>query len=213
MIKWKNIAFLGLSGLVLGACSAETDADTTPNAEEQSSVVVTSESEKVTESKKADTGSAVGKRSNPAPLNEPQEMEVRYYDNDSEGIDGKVMITVSNVMRGEEAYNQLIEENEFNDAAPEGHEWVIFDVKMTLEEGSMDDPFNTSMISITPISSDGSEVPQNTYATFADGTDFGWKDIYEGGTDSGKVGKIIPINDETTIEISDMQNSIFFTLQ
>ena len=211
--KWRSIAFIGLSGLVLGACGGDADTDTTTNVEEESSVVVKNESEEVVESEKADTGSAVGKRSNPAPLDEPQEVAVQYYDDNGEEIDGKVMITVSNVVRGEEAYNQLLEENEFNEDAPEGHEWVIFDVKMTLEEGSMDEPFNTSMINIIPISSDGSEVPQTSYATFTDGTDFGWKDLYEGGTDSGKVGKIVPIDDETTIKLSDMQNNTFFTLK
>ena len=95
---------------------------------------------------------------------------------------------------------------------PEGFEWVIFDLKATLDEGSADDPFNTVNLSVTPVASDGSEVAQPFYATFETGTDFGFKDLYQGGTDEGKKGLIVPVGDETLVEITDWNTSVFFKL-
>ena len=207
MNKFKYASLIGLSGLVLAACSepsevtVESKDAATETTEEVSSIV-----ESVAET------SAPGKRSNPVSVGETATWDVIYSDAEYNRLDGTVTTSISNVVRGEEAYNQLYSYNEFNEAAPEGYEWVIFDMTLTLDEGSEDDPFNTSTIFMTPIASDGSEVSQTDYATFEDGAAFGWKDLYKGGNDSGKVGLIVPVGDDTLIEISDMNTSVFYSL-
>lgn len=208
MKKIKFITLLGLSSLLLVACGESSDV----TVESSNSDSTTTAAEVSSEAKSSEETSVPGKRSNPVLIGESASWDVLYSDADYVQLEGTVTTTISNLVRGEEAFNYLMEANQFNEAAPEGYEWIIFDMSLVLDEGSEDDPFNTSTILITPISSDGSEVAQSTYATFEDGTDFGWKDLYKGGKDSGKVGLIIPQGDETLIEISDMNTSVFYKL-
>ncbi|MBT2732043.1 hypothetical protein [Carnobacterium sp. ISL-102] len=206
MKKIKYITLLGLSSLLLVACGESSDVTVESSNSDSTTAEVSSEA------KSSEETSVPGKRSNPVSIGESASWDVLYSDADYVQLEGTVTTTISNLVRGEEAFNYLMEANEFNEAAPEGYEWIIFDMSLVLDEGSEDDPFNTSTILITPISSDGSEVAQSAYATFEDGTDFGWKDLYKGGKDSGKVGLIIPQGDETLIEISDMNTSVFYKL-
>ena len=208
MNKLKYASLIGLSGLMLAACSEPSEV----TVESKEAVAeTTEESSSVVESVATET-TAPGKRSNPVAIEQSATWGVMYSDAEYNQLDGTVTTTISNVIRGEEAFNQLIAANEYNEAAPEGYEWVIFDMSLTLDEGSEDDPFNTSTIFMTPIASDGSEVSQTDYATFEDGAAFGWKDLYKGGNDSGKVGLIVPVGDDTLIEISDMNTSVFYSL-
>lgn len=207
MKNFKYITLLGLSSLLLAACGESSEVTVeSANSDSAAAEVASSETESLEET------STPGKRSNPVSIGESATWDVVYSDADYNPLEGTVTTTISNVVRGEEAYNQLVAANEYNESAPEGYEWVIFDMSLTLDEGSQDDPFNTSSITITPIASDGSEVPQSSYATFEEGTDFGWKDLYKGGSDSGKFGLIIPEGDETLIEVSDMNTSVFYKL-
>ena len=203
----KKYLLLFGSALVLAACGTSSDVEV---SEEASSTA--SASSEAASAVSEETVSAPGKRSNPVSVGQSATWDVVYYDAESNRIDGVVTASISNVVRGEEAYNQLIAANPYNEAAPEGFEWVIFDLKATLDEGSADDPFNTVNLSVTPVASDGSEVAQPFYATFETGTDFGFKDLYKGGTDEGKKGLIVPIGDETLVEITDWNTSVFFKL-
>lgn len=207
MNKFKYITLLGFSSLLLASCGESSDVTVESNDSESVTEEVASEVESSEET------SAPGKRSNPVAIGESATWDVLYSDADYNPLEGTVTTKISNVIRGEEALNQLMTANEFNEAAPEGYEWVIFDMSLTLDEGSEDDPFNTSTIMITPIASDGSEVDQSSYATFEDGTEFGWKDLYKGGNDAGKVGLIVPEGDDTLIEVSDMNTSVFYNLK
>lgn len=210
MNKIKYTTLLCFSSLLLVACGSPSDV--TVESTDTSSIT-TQEVSSESEAESSEKASTPGKRSNPVTIGESATWDVIYYDDESNSLDGTVTATLSNVVRGEEALNQLMEANPYNEAAPEGYEWAIFDMSLTLEEGSEDDPFNTSTISITPIASDGSEVSQSDYATFEEGSDFGWKDLYKGGNDSGKVGVIVPEGDETLIRVSDMNTSVFYELE
>ena len=207
MNKFKYMTLLGFSSLLLAACGESSDVTVeSSNSDSAPTEEVSSEAES------SEQVSVVGKRSNPVALGDEATWTVMYSDADYEPLEGEITTSISNVVRGEEALALLKGDNPYNEAAPEGYEWVIFDVSLTLVEGSEDDPFNTSVVSITPIASDGSEVAQNDYATFADGTDFGYKDLYKGGTDAGKVGLIVPVEDKTLIELTDWNTSVFYSL-
>lgn len=205
----KKTLLLLSTALLLGACGSSASEEKV-TTKEVDKVEQTSTEENKTEEK---TESEVGKRSNPVPVGQSATWDVIYGDSNDEPVDGTVTTTISNIVRGDEAYQQLVSENEYNEEAPEGYEWLVFNLKLTLDEGSEDDAFNTSQISIVPIASDGSEVDQTIYPTFSDGTDFGFKDVYKGGSDDGKVGLIVPIEDETLIELTDWNNSVFFKVQ
>ena len=208
MNKFKYVTLLGFSSLLLAACGESSDVTVESNDGES-----TATEEVSSEAESSEQVSEVGKRSNPVALGDEATWTVLYSDADYEPLEGKITTKISNVVRGDEALTLLKADNPYNEAAPDGYEWAIFDVSLTLVEGSEDDPFNTSVVSITPIASDGSEVAQNDYATFADGTDFGYKDLYKGGTDSGKVGLIVPVEDETLIELTDWNTSVFYSIK
>lgn len=212
----KKYLLLFVSAMLLGACSDSDSAQVTTqdsDTEENSESVETKEDTTKTAESDEAKESEVGNRSNPVPLGKSATWNVLYGDSNDEPIEGTITTTISDIVRGDEAYQQLLTDNEFNEEAPEGYEWLLFNLKLTLDDGSDDDAFNTSQISIIPIASDGSEVDQTTYATFAEGTDFGYKDIYKGGTDEGKVGLLVPVDDDTLIELTDWNSGVFFSLK
>jgi len=168
--------------------------------------------EKIETEPQTESVSEVGKRSNPIPLGQTATFSNDYYSNNGETIEATISVTLSNVVRGEEAYSYLIGVNQFNEAAPDGYEWIVFDATLTLDKGSVDDAYYV-MPSLKIIDSSGSEVNQSDYATFATGEEFGYVDIYEGGQSSGKVGKLVPVGSDVLVEFSDWNSSVFFTLQ
>lgn len=179
------------------------------NNKTQFSSTVDSVSESDT-SEKIET--TIGKRSNPISLGTTATFDTQYYTEDGKSIEANMSMTVSNVLRGQEAMNYLTSANQFNEAAPAGKEWVIFDVVMKMNKGSHDDPYYV-MPSFTPVSSNGEEVAQEDYGTLNDGEEFGSKDLYEGGTQTGKVALLVPVGDDTLIEFDDFNSKIFFKLQ
>ncbi len=186
------------------------------SSEESSSSVLAEDIDSSEESSLETTESSseeltIGKRSNPVPLGTTVTFDTEYY-GDSDTIPANVSMTISNVMRGADAYNYLLNANQFNEAAPEGKEWVVFDVTLKLNKGSQDEPYYISN-SFTPISSSGEEVSQEDYGTLGDGEEFGYKDIYEGGEQTGKVALLVPTDDDTLVEFTDLDPGVFFKLQ
>lgn len=169
-------------------------------------------SEETTKETGAEETTELGKRSNPVPLGETITFSTNYYTDAEDKIPASVSMVLSNVIRGDDAYNFLMEANQFNEAAPEGYEWIIFDVSLKLDEGSVDDPYRVSN-TFNVIDSSGSEVTQSGYASFANGEEFGWVDIYEGGKATGKTAVIAPVGDTSLVEFSDWNTNIFFALE
>ncbi|MDB7101834.1 MULTISPECIES: hypothetical protein [Enterococcus] len=188
--------------------STTTDKDAT---DDSSLVDITDNSTELSGSDDASGDSAFGKRSNPVPLDNPITFDTVYYDDEYEEIDTNISLTISNVVRGEEAYNYMISMDEYNEPAPEGKEWVVFDAELTVNKGSQDEPYR-AFSSFIPVSSTGEEVNQESYS-YLGNEEFGNKDLYEGGTDKGKVALLVPIGDDTLIEFNDFTNRIFFKLQ
>ncbi len=201
-------SLLATTTILLMSCGSKTAEVTTEKAETQQEQ--SSPSGKDGEASQKE--SVVGKRSNPVKLGESATFDTEYYDENSETIKSNVTMSISNVIRGEEAYNYLLNANQFNEPAPEGSEWILFDVSYKMNTGSLDDPMFVSP-SMTPIASSGEEVPQDTYGTLNDGESFGDKDLYEGGTSTGKIAKLVPIGDNTLIQYDDWTKKVFFSLQ
>ncbi|MBS5821763.1 MAG: hypothetical protein KIC85_11420 [Enterococcus gilvus] len=197
-----------ISTLGLAGCSGESDS----SRDVQVSKTSTSIADSSTKKEEKSTEAAVGKRSNPVPLGSTATFDTTYYSKDSEDVPANISMTISNVIRGNEAMNYLTNANEFNEAAPEGKEWLLFDVSMKMNKGSQDDAYYVTP-SFIPISSTGEEVSQDTYGTLKDGEEFGNKDLYEGGTQNGKVALLVPTGDNTLVEFQDFDTRVFFKLQ
>ncbi len=207
----KKIVLSGLmvASLTLAACSSNGDVTVTSKSSEKEIPATTEVSKEKEEPKKE---SAVGKRSNPVPLNSTATVDTIYFDDDSNQIEGNISITLSNVIRGQEAFDFLIDANQFNDEAPEGKEWLIFDVALKLNSGSEDDAYHT-MGHFIAVDSTGAEVAQESYATFANDEGFGFKDLYPGGETVGKVGLLVPAGDDVLVEFNDFDTKVFFSLK
>lgn len=207
MKKLLSLGLVTLCGITLAACSSG-DSEVKVSSNSTSTAVTASE----TASSSTAEESAVGKRSNPVPLGSTATFDTTYYAEDGTEINSNISMTISNPLRGQEAYDFLLSENEYNEAAPEGKEWLVFDVKMKMNKGSQDEPYY-AMPSFTPISSNGEEVAQDTYGTFSEGSEFGYKELYEGGELSGKVALLVPTGDDTLISFTDFNSKVFFSLK
>lgn len=211
MKKIKMLGFVLICGLALSACSDSNTQSEASQSTPQSTEVKEVDTKQKEEKKST---SEVGKRSNPIKLGETATFDTTYYTKDGEPLDANLSITLSNVIRGQEALDYLVAANQFNAAPPEGQEWVIVDVALTVNKGDADVPYY-EMGAFTPVSSSGEEVSQAEYPTFANGEDFGGVDLYEGASTTGKIGFLTKINDETILEYTgaDFDTSVFFSLK
>ncbi|MFZ2262916.1 MAG: DUF4352 domain-containing protein, partial [Trichococcus flocculiformis] len=153
--------------------------------------------------------SAAGKRSNPVPLGQAIEIPVEYSNEDwTENYEGTISLQINGITKGQAALDTLMAENQFNEAPPEGMEWVIFDVTMKLLDGNQDTPYTTSP-AFDIISSSGSEIAQDTYGTL-DGNEFNYNDIFPGAEVSGRVVKYAPIGDNFLISYDENFSASFY---
>lgn len=88
-----------------------------------------------------DASSSLGNRSNPVPLGTPHPMSGTFTDYDADGqeFSANIEVTVLSTTRGADAWNIVSAENQFNDPAPEGKEYMINRVKISMSNASSDD--------------------------------------------------------------------------
>ena len=143
------------------------------------------------------------------PLGQSIEIPVEYSNEDwTENYEGTISLQINGVTKGQAAMDTLMAENQFNEAPPEGMEWVIFDVTMKLLDGNQDTPYTTSP-AFDIISSSGSEIAQDTYGTL-DGNEFGYTDLFPGAEASGRVVKYAPMGDNFLISYDENYSAAFY---
>ena len=201
------ISLLILFSLVftISACEDDTGGQVENGSDDTIATTIDSELE--------ESSSNLGKRSNPVPIGQWIEFEDTYYESleSFDAIDGKFKLRITGVERGEEATEQLIKENQFNQAAPEGHEWVIASLEIEMLEGDEDAPY-TVVPFISIVSSSGNEISQDDWATL-DGNEFGHVDLFPGGSHSGRITKYIPDGDDSLMVYEFMlDSSIYFSI-
>ncbi|GEK91181.1 hypothetical protein [Alkalibacterium kapii] len=213
--KFLKILLFSSMSLTLASCSSREVQDT-DSVEDASTETAESTTDQETgndaEAETEESTSELGKRSNPVPVGESITYTETYYGDDMESeYEAEFELKVTDVVRGEEAFNTLKAENEFNEAAPEGMEWAIISLEGQLHQGDEDVPYPVYP-TFTVVDSDGSEVPQDIYGTF-DGNEFGYVDLFPGGTTSGRIAKYMPVDDESLLVLDDMIGSgIYFSL-
>ncbi|WP_368646218.1 hypothetical protein AB4027_04880 [Alkalibacterium putridalgicola] len=159
-----------------------------------------------------ETTAELGKRTNPVPLNESIQFTVQIVDYEAEEYnpeEGLLEVTLSNPVTGDDAYAFLLEENQFNEEAPEGYEWIVFDIEATLLEGDENIPY-MPMPTISTVSESGAESPDGHYATL--NNEFGYIDLFDGGTTSGKQAAIAPVDEPYLIKWSE-ESTVFFDIK
>lgn len=207
MLKFRNALLAVLSIFVLSACgnASTSSADTTSESSETASV----ESNASKETTKTETP-AKGNRTNPYKVGETARLEFEFQGNDGNSYPAVLDLTLSNPLRGEEAYNYLISVTEVNEPAPEGYEWFVVDVTGTLVEGDENVPLEQSA-RLSSVSASGAEAPEAPY--FLE-SDYGDSDLYEGGTTTGPIVTLVPAAEPFTLQLT-LQSSerVFFTLE
>lgn len=190
----KKLVLLGMSAFVLGACGNSTQEEA--NADDTTSTEQTASTESAT--------SEQGKRSNPYTLADTFEMAVQYTDPDSddyETIDGRIKVTFNEVTLGQEAQDFLLSENEFNEEAPEGYQWGVFDTSVELLEGSEDVPFNL-FLTETVYDGEGANV-DNMMASAYSNNQLSDQSIFPGAVAQGNIVLLVPENiDGALMEMS-----------
>ena len=210
-MKLKNAVLLAGSLIALVACGADTvdnEEEVVVDDIEEVETVEESEVEEETSEKESE----YGKRSNPVPVGEWVSIEENLYDDEDNVLDAVLDLRITDVVRGEEALGILKNENQFNEEAPDGHEWVIVSLEAKLVEGDEDVPFNVyPWFSI--IDSTGSEVSQDDWGTL-DGDEYGYVDLFEGGETSGRYVFYTLEGDDTLLSYEQFLNgSTYFSLK
>ena len=210
-MKLKNAVLLAGSLITLVACGADTVENKEEVVVDNTEEVETLEESKV-EEEASEKESEYGKRSNPVPLGEWTSIEESLYDDDENALDAVLNLRITDVIRGEEAFEVLKNENQFNEEAPEGHEWVIVSLEAKLIEGSEDFPF-TVVPWFSIIDSTGSEVSQDDWGTL-DGDEYGYVDLFEGGETSGRYVFYTLEGDDTLLSYEQfLEGSTYFSLK
>lgn len=195
MKKFKLLAMVGICGIALAACGGEeTTSNETANSQESTAI-----ESSVVEEKTVD--SEVGKRSNPYKTGDKIEMNVTYYDDNSESYEGLLNVTVNSVMLGQEAQDFLMSENEYNDEAPEGYQWAVLNTTAELIEGSED--YQLSLLLTEEVfDPSGSSVDQTQVMAFSN-NQLSDQSIFPGASATGDITLLVPTElDGTLMQLS-----------
>lgn len=157
-----------------------------------------------------ESGSAgEGTRSDPMQIGSTAQLDVTIngedYDDRYEAI---VNLVVNDIIIGEEAYDMLMEENQFNDPAPDGYQWALIHSAIELVESETDDYSYRVMDHFEIVEEDGSSAPRENAVT---PDSYGSEDIYSGGTSSGYSSVLVPEDSHFLIKYDGFSsNTVFF---
>ncbi len=156
-----------------------------------------SETTSISESAKQNLGT----RSNPIPFNSPMMLTGEFTDNDAnQDFTASIKVEILSSTRGDAAWQQIIAENQFNEAAPAGKEYIINRVKITMSDASSNDlKTSFSIYDFNYISGSGSSY-SNQSVVLPDALD---NEIYNNGTIEGNVSGLIGVGDSPLLRLSD----------
>jgi hypothetical protein len=197
---------------ILGACQSTKEVTV-----KRSDNVKTEEADKESTTtdieEKAEAESKLGSRSNPVLFQQAATVEDQLYNNEGEEFAIKFELTVTEVIRGDEAFNQLKTMNQFNEAAPDGYEWVLAKTKVKFTESEtqdlsfrIDGMMNFTLVSESGDIYSGDIVPSTE-------PDFSFE-LYVGSEQEGYIGGLVKIGEKAQLRYQDMLDGhIFFNLQ
>lgn len=198
-----------LAILILAACGDIDEKNKREvNSAQDSAVDKVEDKEKEVEEKKE---KAVGTRSNPLPFGDTITVKENIYDDSFNAYASAVDITLLETIRGEEAWTMIQNENQFNEPAEEGYEYVIVKVKGFLKESETDDDsLYFSNMNFNFVSNDGevynwtSVVVPNDLST----------ELYNGGTGEGLIANQVKVGDDFKVSYDSSEGSpVFFYVE
>ena len=191
---------------ILGACGQDTkDVKVKDDAAQQEEV------EKQPEEK--ETQSKLGSRSNPVPFQTTATVDDELYNDEGEAFAIKFDLTVEEVIRGKEAYEQLVAMNEFNEPAPDGYEWVLAKTKVKFIESETEDlAFHIDgTMNFEMVSESGDIYSGDIVGTTE--PDFSFE-MYVGNEKEGYISGLVKTGEKAQLRYEEMLGGqVFFNLQ
>ncbi|MDL4842509.1 hypothetical protein [Aquibacillus rhizosphaerae] len=135
------------------------------------------------------------------------------YNDEGDSFAIKFDLTVTEVIRGEEAYQELQSMNEFNEAAPEGYEWVLAKTKVEFVESETEDIslFMDGTMNFTMISKSGDVYSGDIYAVTE--PDFSFE-MYVGSEKEGYISGLVKAGEKAQLRYEEMiGGQVFFNLE
>lgn len=188
---------------------SDEDPEVTVTDNPDSQTETTSSETEPAEEKPAE--SAVGSRSNPVPLGSTATITGNIYDEDSNSFDATIDITIKEVKRGQEVFDTLVAENEFNEAPAEGFEYMMVTAEATVKDAGTDDfAYLFSGSDFDFISSDGQTYEMVSVVT----PNELFEELYNGGTASGNFVGQVKTGENVILGYEDGEfKNIFFATQ
>lgn len=191
----------------LAACGQDTK-DTEVNEENQQGETAQPE-----EVEKEESKSKLGSRTNPVPFQKTATVDDELYDDEGNTYAIKFDLTVKGVIRGDEAYQKLKSMNEYNEAAPEGYEWVLAETKVKFVESETEDlSFHVDgIMNFEMVSESGDIYSGDVYGTTE--PDFSFE-MYVGNEKEGYISGLVKTGENAQLRYEEMLGGqVFFNLQ
>lgn len=154
---------------------------------------------------------AVGVRSNPLPFGDTITVKENIYDDSYNAYASSLEITLLEMIRGDEAWEVIQNENEFNEPAEEGYEYALVKATGLLKDSETeDDSLLFSTMSFNFVSEDG-DVYDFASAVIPNEL---FKELYSGGTGEGYIVGQVRVGDDFKVSYDSSEGSpVFFFVE
>ncbi|MCM3651356.1 hypothetical protein [Metabacillus litoralis] len=214
----KNSFKLFILGLLtmafLAACGQDTkDIEVKEEENQQGETALKEETAQPEEVEKEETQSKLGSRTNPVSFQKTATVDDELYDDEGNAYAIKFDLTITEVIYGDEAYQKLLSMNEFNEAAPEGYEWVLAKTKVKFVESETEDlAFHIDgIMNFKMVSESGDIYSGDLYGTTE--PDFSFE-MYVGSEKEGYISGLVKTGEKAQLRYEEMLGGqVFFNLQ
>jgi len=209
--KRLSLFFFGLLTIILlGACGPDTKNITVKDENDNKQ----EETEESTETKKGEeTKSKLGSRTNPVLYQTTATVDDELYNDEGDTFPIKFDLTVLEVVRGDAAYDLLKSMNEFNEAAPDGYEWVLAKTKVKFVESETEDlSFHIDgIMNFDMVSESGDIYSGDIYGTTE--PDFSFE-MYVGSEKEGYISGLVKTGEKAQLRYEEiLGGNVFFNMQ
>lgn len=175
-------------------------SDTSSDATDDSASDDTSDDDTYDDSSSTDDSadSDEGTRANPMPLNSPLSLTGTMTDTDTfDSFEASMDITLTETIRGDKAWELIKAENQFNEAAPEGKEYILNKIKVKAYDiASSENKFNMSESDFEYISGTGTTYSSDISAVIPNELD---STLYNDATGEGYIYGVVDKSDNAPL--------------
>ncbi|WP_088005531.1 hypothetical protein [Indiicoccus explosivorum] len=134
----------------------------------------------------------IGTRSNPLPFGDTITADVNIYGDGIDAYPASLDLTVTEVIRGQDAWNIVLAENQFNESPTEGYEYALVKVKGALKDAETENyPFHLFSMDFEYVDQEGTTYPLVSTVTPQELSG----ELYNGGAVEGYVANQVKIGD------------------